>query len=72
MYLKIINSEDFLGFYKNDRDKLILLPYFTNIYSNSIVNISGDEAIIKKYLVIVFYQVIPLIISVLVSTNQAI
>ena len=27
MYLKIINSEDFLGFYKNDRDKLILLPY---------------------------------------------
>ena len=48
MYLKIINSEDFLGFYKNDRDKLILLPYFNNIYSNSIVNISGDEAIIIK------------------------
>ena len=48
MYLKIINSEDFLGFYKNDRDKLILLPYFSNIYSNSIVNISGDEAIIIK------------------------
>ena len=48
MYLKIINSEDFLGFYKNDRNKLILLPYFNNIYSNSIVNISGDEAIIIK------------------------
>jgi hypothetical protein len=48
MYLKIINSEDFLGFYKSDRDKLILLPYFNNIYSNSIVNISGDEAIIIK------------------------
>jgi hypothetical protein len=48
MYLKIINSEDFLGFYKNDRDKLILLPYFNNIYSNSIINISGDEAIIIK------------------------
>jgi hypothetical protein len=48
MYLKIINSEDFLGFYKSDRDKLILLPYFNNIYSNSIINISGDEAIIIK------------------------
>jgi hypothetical protein len=46
MYLKIINSEDFLGFCKSDRDKLILLPYFNNIYCNSIVNISGDEAII--------------------------
>ena len=48
MYLKIKNSEDFLGSYKNDRDKWILLPYFSNIYSNSIVNISGDEAIIIK------------------------
>ena len=48
MYLRIINSEDFLGFYKSDRDKLILLPYFSNTYSNSIVNISGDEAIIIK------------------------
>jgi hypothetical protein len=48
MYLKIINSEDFLGFYKSDRDKLILLPYLNNIYSHSIVNISGDEAIIIK------------------------
>ena len=48
MYLKIINSEDFLGFYKSDRDKFILLPYFNNIYSNSIINISGDEAIIIK------------------------
>jgi hypothetical protein len=46
--LRIINSEDFLGFYKSDRDKLILLPYFSNTYSNSIVNISGDEAIIIK------------------------
>jgi hypothetical protein len=48
MYLRIINSEDFLGFYKSDRDKLILLPYLNNIYSHSIVNISGDEAIIIK------------------------
>ena len=48
MYLRIINSEDFLGFYKSERDKLILLPYLNNIYSNSIVNISGDEAIIIK------------------------
>jgi hypothetical protein len=48
MYLRIINSEDFLGFFKSDRNKLILLPYFNNIYSNSIVNISGDEAIIIK------------------------
>jgi hypothetical protein len=48
MYLRIINSEDFLGFYKSDRNKLILLPYFNNIYSNNIVNISGDEAIIIK------------------------
>ena len=43
MYLKIINSEDFLGFYKSDRDQLILLPYFNNVYCNNIVNISGDE-----------------------------
>jgi hypothetical protein len=48
MYLRIINSEDFLGFYKSDRNKLILLPYLNNIYSNSIVKISGDEAIIIK------------------------
>ena len=27
MYLKIINSEDFLGFYKSDREQLISLPY---------------------------------------------
>ena len=48
MYLNIINSEDFLGFYKSDRNIPILLPYFNNVYSNSIVNISGDEAIIIK------------------------
>ena len=48
MYLKIINSEDFLGYYKSDREQLILLPFFNNIYCNSIVNISGDEAIIIK------------------------
>jgi hypothetical protein len=48
MYIKIINSEDFLGFYKSDREQLILLPYLNNIYCNSIVNISGDEAIIIK------------------------
>ena len=39
MYLRIINSEDCLGFYKSDRNNLILLPYFNNIYSTSIVNI---------------------------------
>jgi hypothetical protein len=33
MYLKIINSEDFLGFYKSDRDTEIFLPYLQNIYS---------------------------------------
>ena len=48
MYLKIINSEDFLGFYKNDRNIEILLPYLINIYSNNIINILGDEAIIIK------------------------
>ena len=48
MYLKIINSEDFLGFYKSDRDIEILLPYFQNVYSNNIINILGDEAIIIK------------------------
>ena len=48
MYLKIIDSEDFLGFFKSDREQLILLPYFNNVYSNSIANISGDEAIIIK------------------------
>jgi hypothetical protein len=48
MYIKIINCEDFLGFYKSDRDIEILLPYLTNVYSNNIVNILGDEAIIIK------------------------
>ena len=48
MYLKIIDSEDFLGFYKSDRDIEILLPYFQNVYSNNIINILGDEAIIIK------------------------
>ena len=48
MYIKIINSEDFLGFYKSDRDIEILLPYFQNVYSNNIINILGDEAIIIK------------------------
>ena len=48
MYLKIINSEDFLGFYKNDRNIEILLPYLQNVYSNNIINILGDEAIIIK------------------------
>jgi hypothetical protein len=48
MYLKIINSEDFLGFYKSDRNIEILLPYLQNIYSNNIVNILGDECIIIK------------------------
>jgi hypothetical protein len=48
MYLKIINSEDFLGFYKSDRNIEILLPYLQNVFSNNIINILGDEAIIIK------------------------
>jgi len=48
MYLKIINCEDFLGFYKGDRNKEILLPFFQNVNSNNIINILGDEAIIIK------------------------
>ena len=48
MYLKIINSEDFLGFYKNDRNIEILLPFLQNVFSNNIINILGDEAIIIK------------------------
>ena len=48
MYLKIINSEDFLGFYKSDRDIEIFLPYLQNVFSNNIINILGDEAIIIK------------------------
>ena len=48
MYLKIINSEDFLGFYKSDRNEELLLPYLQNVFSNNIVNILGDEAIIIK------------------------
>ena len=48
MYVKIINSEDFLGFYKSDRNNYILLPYLQNIFSNNIINILGDEAIIIK------------------------
>ena len=48
MYLKIINCEDFLGFYKSDRNIEILLPYSQNVSSNNIINILGDEAIIIK------------------------
>jgi hypothetical protein len=48
MYLKIINSEDFLGFYKSDRNIEILLPYLQNVFSNNIINILVDEAIIIK------------------------
>jgi hypothetical protein len=48
MYLKIINSEDFLGFYRSDRNIEILLPYLQNVFSNNIINILGDEAIIIK------------------------
>ena len=48
MYLNIINSEDFLGFYKSDRNNLILLPYLQNIYCSYVVNTVGDEAIIIK------------------------
>ena len=32
MYLNIINSGDFLRFYKSDRNNLILLPYLEYIY----------------------------------------
>jgi len=48
MYLKIKNAEDFLGFKKTDRDKLIELPLLTDIYSSYVVNVLGDEAITIK------------------------
>jgi len=48
MYLKIINSEDFLGFYKSDRNIEFHLPYLQGVYSSSIINILGDECIIIK------------------------
>ncbi len=44
MYLNIVNSEDFLG----DRNIIILLPYLQNVFSNNIVNILCDEAILIK------------------------
>ena len=54
MYLNIINSEDFLGFYKTDRNNLILLPYLENTYCSYVVNTVGDEAIIINLLEIVY------------------
>jgi hypothetical protein len=48
MYLNIINSEDFLGFYKTERKKEILLQYLINTMSSNYININGDEAIIIK------------------------
>jgi hypothetical protein len=48
MYLNIINCEDFFGFFKSDRNKKILLPFQESIYSNSVINVNGDEAVIKK------------------------
>ena len=48
MYLRVINCEDFLGFYKSDRNKDILLPYSENVFSSNTINIIGDEAIIIK------------------------
>ena len=48
MYLKVINSEDFLGFYKSDRNIEFHLTYLQGVYSSSIINILGDECIIIK------------------------
>lgn len=45
LYLKVINSEDFLGFYKRNRNELIELPYNINIYSYNTINVIGDESI---------------------------
>ena len=48
MYLRIVNSEDFLGFYKSERGNEILLQYLINTMSSNYVNMNGDEAIIIK------------------------
>jgi hypothetical protein len=48
MYLNIINAEDFLGFYKTERNKEILLQHLINVSSSNYININGDEAIIIK------------------------
>jgi len=48
LYLNIINSEDFLGFFKNQRNIPILLPYLVNVYSSYVVNTIGDEALVLK------------------------
>jgi len=48
LYLNIVNSEDFLGFFKNQRNIPILLPYLVNVYSSYVVNTIGDEALVLK------------------------
>ena len=48
LYLNIINAEDFLGCFRKDWNTLIELPYKTEIFSTTPVNINGDEAIIIK------------------------
>ena len=48
MYLRIVNAEDFLGFYKTERGNEILLQYLINTMSSNYVNMNGDEAIIIK------------------------
>jgi hypothetical protein len=45
LYLNIINAEDFLGFPKNKRNKLIELPLLIDVYSEQPINVVGDEAI---------------------------
>lgn len=48
MYMRIVNCEDFLGFFKTDRGKEIKLDFNVALYSNSIINVLGDEAIVIK------------------------
>ena len=48
LYLRVINSEDFLGFFKRERGELIELLLNTNIYSHNTINVIGDESIAIK------------------------
>lgn len=46
LYIRVLNAEDFLGFYRYQRNKLFELPFNELIYSPNVINVNGDECIL--------------------------
>ena len=48
LYIRVINAEDFLGFYGYRRNKLFELPFNELVDSPNVINVNGDECILKE------------------------